>query len=287
MNLPLELLDSYAAFARVGNFTHAAKACGLSQPAMHARVAKLANLVGEPLYRRNGRALELTAFGTELAEFAARLVAQCERFTAARVVARAQLPVRLQAGEGSLLYLLSAVIRRCVQRGLPLDLRVGVGEATLAALIADQADIGVLSTIEPPDPELYESKRIAEVGARVIVPRTHALAGEVEVAMAQLSYEPWIVPAAGRPHRLRLEKAWAGLGASPQIALEVAGWPLSMQMVSLGLGVTVVPDICSVPRGLVAITVTDFELPDYYALRSTSAVPTDAARQLWSWLRAV
>ena len=69
MSAPFDLdaAADFAVFADHLNFTRAAEALHLSQPALHAKVKKLEAELGVPLYKKRGRALELTDTGRELA----------------------------------------------------------------------------------------------------------------------------------------------------------------------------------------------------------------------------
>src|SRR5688572_224198 len=73
-----DLLRAFDAFATTLNFTHAAKQIHLSQPALHERVRKLADLVGAVLYERKGRVIALTDTGRSLAAFARETLAKTE-----------------------------------------------------------------------------------------------------------------------------------------------------------------------------------------------------------------
>jgi LysR family transcriptional regulator, low CO2-responsive transcriptional regulator len=68
--LEADALRSFAAFADHRNFTSAAAALNISQPALHVKIKKLATALGTELYERNGRTLALTASGERLAAFA-------------------------------------------------------------------------------------------------------------------------------------------------------------------------------------------------------------------------
>jgi DNA-binding transcriptional LysR family regulator len=58
-----DALASFVVFADHLNFTRAAAELHISQPALHVKVRKLAEALGRPLYRRDGRRLVLTADG--------------------------------------------------------------------------------------------------------------------------------------------------------------------------------------------------------------------------------
>ena len=67
--LDLESVRAFVVFSEQMNFTQAARQLHLSQPALHARVQKLASELGVPLYQRHGRRLVLTQAGEEVVRF--------------------------------------------------------------------------------------------------------------------------------------------------------------------------------------------------------------------------
>ena len=58
--LNLDAVQSFSVFADSMNFSAAAAALYISQPALHVKIRKLAEQLGLPLYTRLGRRLALT-----------------------------------------------------------------------------------------------------------------------------------------------------------------------------------------------------------------------------------
>jgi len=61
-----------------GTVSAAAKALGISQPALSARLARLRRSTGAPLFRRAGRHLALTSHGARVHDGAVRILRGCE-----------------------------------------------------------------------------------------------------------------------------------------------------------------------------------------------------------------
>jgi LysR family transcriptional activator of nhaA len=68
---------------RTGTVSMAATSLGLSQPALSARLGRLARSTGAPLFLREGRRLRLTAHGTRVHDGALRVLRGCEALDAA------------------------------------------------------------------------------------------------------------------------------------------------------------------------------------------------------------
>src|SRR5262245_15941049 len=99
--LPSAWLEAFIAFAEHLNFTHAARALHLSQPALHVQIGKLTEAIGVPLYRRSGRRLELTAAGVALAGFARETRERSSRVVEELRTGHSHQPVTLAAGTGA------------------------------------------------------------------------------------------------------------------------------------------------------------------------------------------
>src|SRR5688572_26397317 len=139
-----DALRAFAVFAEHRNFTRAATELAISQPALHVKVRKLGDALGRPLYRREGRRLELTADGEAVARFANRLDRETTGFLAGLRGGDDTRPVVLAAGEGAYLYLLGDAVRRLADpAGSRLRLVTAGTADMLAAVRTGRASLGV------------------------------------------------------------------------------------------------------------------------------------------------
>ncbi|MCA9634633.1 MAG: LysR family transcriptional regulator [Myxococcales bacterium] len=283
MELNLEWVDAFVDFADHLNFTHAARARHLSQPALHGQIRRLQELVGAPLYHRQGRNLELSEAGRRLAAFGRELRLRERAILADLRGPRADAPVVLQAGEGAYLYLLGPALRRFrhPDKGR-LQLRVGDADGTLRAVAEGIADLGVLPLGDPPAG--IEAAPIAEVGQMLVLPRAHPLAERSRLRLRDLAGEALIVPPAERPHRRALAAALAERGIPWEVAVEATGWALMIQLCRLGVGLAIVNDFCRLPRELVGLPLPELPRLRYAAIRRRDLPVSSAGARLWSLL---
>ena len=270
-----EQLRSFVAFAAHRNFTHAAKELHISQPALHVQIKKLADAVGRPLYRREGRALVLTPEGERLAAYGREI---SERSTAVLAELRGEQvtgPVVLAAGQGAFLYLLGPALRRFPKQRWPLRLVSMTGPETIEAVHAARAHVGVIATTDPPIDLI--ALRIRDVHQRVVVPASHRLAKRRSVKPRELAGEPIIVAPAGSPHRQMLAQVLAGVDWS--VAVEATGWELMLAFARVGMGIAIVNDFCEPPRGMVGIALEGAPPIAYHAVHRAGAL-SPAARVL-------
>lgn len=73
-NLDVDLLKTFLAIADTGNFTRAADEVHKTQSAVSMQMKRLEDLVGRPLFARDGRASRFTNDGERLIEYARRIV---------------------------------------------------------------------------------------------------------------------------------------------------------------------------------------------------------------------
>jgi len=264
-----EWLFSFAVFAEKCNFTHAAVQLHISQPALHVQIKKLTEQVGLPLYLRSGRTLRLTPEGERLAAFA-RSVQEEEALVLARLRGETYSgPVVLAAGQGAFLYLLGPAVKAFPKKRWPLRLLNLRGPEAIESLRQGKAHLAV--AVLNAAPEGLESTRLRDVGQHLLMKSSHRLARRRKLSPADLAGEDLVLAPAGSPHRLMVEQAMRSEGIAPEVAVEASGWELMMDFVSKGMGVAIVNDFCSVPRGLTAVPMRGFPLATYYLLaRKTS-----------------
>jgi DNA-binding transcriptional LysR family regulator len=74
-NLDIDLLKTFLAISDTGSFTRAAEEVNKTQSAVSMQMKRLEELLGRPLFARDGRASRFTPDGERLVEYARRLVA--------------------------------------------------------------------------------------------------------------------------------------------------------------------------------------------------------------------
>ncbi len=280
MNLNFEWLSAFVEFSEHLNFTHTAAARALSQPALHTQIRKLEAQVGQSLYTRRGRQLELTPAGRQVAAFGRELRDRSAAFLGELHGTAPTAPVILAAGEGALLYLLGDVIRRFRGRH-SLRLVVRDGPAAREGLREGLVHVAV-APVGAADNDAIVTAPLATVGHCLVVARDHPLAHKSSLALADLAGCQLIVPPRDRPLRQTLATALSGIDW--EIAIEAEGWPLLLHLAGLGLGCAVVNDFCRIPRGLVAVPIPSLPRITYAAMRRRASPSSPALDRLWRLL---
>lgn len=258
--LQTDALAAFAVFADHLNFTRAAAALHISQPALHVKVTKLAATVGRPLYQRTGRVLALTPEGEAVARFARDLDSRMAALIAEVRDEHAVRPLTLAAGEGAYLYLLGDVIRTF----RPLKLINRDSTRMLAAVRSGRADlgIGVLEVL----PDDVTAVLLASYPQTLVLPADHPLTAHTELTVRDLAGTALVLPPANRPHRRTVERALRAAEVDWTLAIEAEGWPLTLHFVTLGVGLSIVNGCVKPPPGFTSREITDLPRVPYYAV---------------------
>lgn len=278
----LEWLRTFVAFAETMSFTSAARTLHLSQPAVHVQVKKLGEQLGVELYRRRGKALELTDEGVRAVAFGRELLERSDRFLdELRAIPHAE-PTVLAAGEGALLYVIGDALSRARRAELRIQLQVLDTAGVVQAVQRGEAHVGVTVLDELPGD--LEGRVLVESESLLVVPRAHPLAERRTLRLTDLDGLPLVAPPRGARQRELLDSFTRAARVRPDVVVEARGWPLTLRLVELGAGAAVVNDVVQVPRSLVGIRLRGLPPVTYWALRRASADPTAEAASLWSLL---
>jgi len=259
----LDALHSFTVFAERLNFTRAAEELHIAQPSLHVKIRKLAESLDVSLYRRRGRALELTEDGKRVAAFGREMQLRSQSFLKDLSAGGADAPVVLAAGEGAYLYLLGPALRRFVRKdSAPLRLLTLDGAGAIEAVHSGKAHLGVASLEETPDG--METHLLAQVEQVLVMPPSHPLAVRKNLRLSDLDGQALIVPPSGRPQRVLLSRILQSADVSWKVAVEANGWELMMEFVRMGLGVAVVNAFCRPFRGLEARPIRGLPMIHYH-----------------------
>lgn len=284
--IPSDWLETFAVFAEEESLSAAARRLHLSQPAVHAQVQRLAELVGVALYRRAGRGIALTREGIELAAFA-----RSESDAHADVIARlrgesatVERRLVLAAGAGALLDVIPEGLR-AFARTWKGRLEIVTCDAARAAdlVLRGEAHAGV-AVVDPnaAHDDALVVHRLVEVDQALVVPKDHALASRRTISIADLAGERFVLPPVGRPQRALLEVAFKKRRVPLEVGATATGWDVTLRLVELGLGLAIVNASTTV-RGLVKIPLR--ELPRVRYVVFTRRSPREDVNDLVASLR--
>jgi LysR family hydrogen peroxide-inducible transcriptional activator len=231
------------------HFGQAADACFVSQPTLSTQIKKLERELGVELLERNPGQVLLTAAGERVVE-RARVVLQ-EAANIAEIAKRAQDP---EAGTLSIglfptlaPYLLPHVVPRARERFPRLEMLL-VEEKTeeiLRRLRDGRLDVGILA--QPIHDDRLRCEPLFEEDFLLAVPRGHRLASLEEATSESIAGESLLLLEEGHCLRDQALAVCAMSGASERSGFKATSLETLRQMVSAGVGITLLPELAVQP----------------------------------------
>jgi DNA-binding transcriptional LysR family regulator len=251
----------FLTLAETLNFTRAAEACNVTQPALTRAIQKLEEELGGLLFYRERNLTQLTELGQLMRPLLdqASAAAQSAREQALAFKRRETSPLRLGLDYSISASLLTPVLGELAARikGFELAMRQN-SSAEICRLLLDGAiDAGLVVGLDK-IPERLNRWKLYEEGLVVLCPPTHPFAALDEVPLAHLSEQRILrreisdcaITAA-------LEPVCASSGITLQIQHSGSQEDYLHEMVKASLGVAIAAERQPVPAGLVACKLAD------------------------------
>lgn len=268
----LKQLRAFCYAAQAGSVSRAAERLFLSQPSVSLQIQALERELRTTLFERRGPNIKLTPEGETLYELTLPMVQGMDTLSetfAAQLGKLERGELNVAAGESTILYILPEPMRRFAKRhpGIRLRLHNVTGRDGLAMLRADEVDFAVGSMPEnvPADITYHPIFSYATV---LITPRHHALAKKREIRLEDISPYGLILPPRHLSTWRMVDLVFRQHDVSYNVALEAGGWEVIKKYVALGLGISIVTDICLTGREPLA----RIPLSHYFPKRSYGVV---------------
>jgi DNA-binding transcriptional LysR family regulator len=237
-------LETFACAAELANFTAAAKALGLTQPAVSQRISALEQELKVPLFAREGGRVLLTDAGRLLHGFAQRILdlhRQAREEVSGRPVPRTgELSLAASSVPGE--HVLPRLLALFRERHPHVQIRATAADsqAVLALIERGEAHLGLVG--RRGDCPHLDYRSIGHDTLALIVPAAHPWAHRRSVTLEELVHQPLVLREAGSGSRWCLEQALGRAGRSVadlRVALELGSTEAIKEAVLLGLGVAV------------------------------------------------
>lgn len=267
--MDLESLRALAVFADAGcRLTAAGKVIGLSQPAMHARLAGLARDLNVSLYERRGKVLALTTDGVRVVAWARDILARERALRRDLDGGLDDDRVVLACGEGALVHIVADRVAPWL-RAHPgrLSFLVVDGPGAVEAVRRGDAHLAVVAGPAAHAKDL-KSDLLLTTALCAVALRRRLVDDSLDVA--DLLALPLLLPPVGRPLRATIEDAAAARQLVVDVVVEVTGWEAVARLARLGVGVGVINDVVTTP-GLARATIRGLPSTTYRVLRRRGA----------------
>lgn len=249
-NNRLKQLRAFHQVVRAGSISRAADRLCLSQPSVSLQLQALERELGVILFERRGPHLRLTAEGETLYQLAEPLVEGIDKLHetfAARFGDINSGELNIGAGESTILYVLPEPVRQFVTQypGVRLKLHNVTGRDGMKMLRSDEIDFAVGSMLDVP--EELEYRPVVTFDPMLITPKNHPLAAlckERELTLQDISAYGLILPPAHLSTWRIVKYVFQQHDVAFTVTLEAGGWEVIKKYVELGLGISIVTDIC-------------------------------------------
>ncbi|MGA7983341.1 MAG: LysR family transcriptional regulator [Chromatiaceae bacterium] len=243
----LKQLRAFCHAARTGSVSAAAEQIFLSQPTVTLQIQALEREFDTLLFERRGPKIKLTPEGELLYRLAQPLVEGMDKLheTFATQCGRVdEGTLDIAAGESTILYILPEPIRRFASQYPKIEIKLHnvTGRDGLAMLRGDAVDLAVGSMLEVPDDITY--RPVVTYHPKLITPTGHPLAGRQEVTLEDIAPYGLILPPRHLSTWRMVDLVFRQHGVGYKIALEAGGWEVIKKYVELGLGISIVTDVC-------------------------------------------
>lgn len=290
MNISTRQLRAFVALLETRNFTRAAAASHLSQPAFSALIRQLEESLGVRLFDRSTRHVELTAEGQEFERAARRLLGEFDgaladmRERAARQRGRVSIALLPSLAADWLPRVLAGF--RQAHPGIELQVADVLSEPCIERVRSGQADFALAAT-RADTPEL-RAEPFCSDEFHLVCPRDHPLATQRRLRPQDLAAWPFIH--LSRTSSVRQYIDAATLPQALPSVLEVDQLATVAGMVAAGLGVSVVPALTLYQFRDPALAVRPVHWPGLtrhiYLVRRRDRGFSVAAQGLYEWVMA-
>ena len=265
-----KLLRTFCVVAQKENITHAAEQLHISQPTVSLQVQALEREMGEKLLERRGPSVKLTPAGKVLYQLVQPLTAGIDSLRetfAANLGNIENGELNIAAGQSTLLYVLPDYISRFYELypGIRINLHTVDGQSGMKMLQEDQVDLAVGPLLQVPDSIIYQS--FASFNSILLVPEGHPLTFKSDITLEDISPYGLILPPKKQSTWRMVDTVFRQHDVSYSVSMEAGGWEIVKKYVELGLGVSILTDVCLTGNEkVVALPLNQYFPPRNYGL---------------------
>ena len=237
-------LRYFVELAHTQHYTRAAEHLCITQPSLSHAIAQMETELGVPLFEKNGRGIMLTHFGEQFLACAQQTLATLDDgIDTLQRVGRGEGIIRLgllrTLGVDYVPDLAARFLAANPDKNIRFTFHSGITKDLLDGLSARQFDIVFCS-------QPYLERKLTAVPVNkqdlvLVVPRSHPLAQQHTVDLAETLPYPQVYFAKGTGLRIIIDELFRQIGGTPTIAYETEEDQVIAGLVAHGFGIAVVP----------------------------------------------
>lgn len=245
-NLTLKQLRYFEALARQGHFGRAADVCAISQPALSMQIKELEETLGTELFERGARQVRLTSFGEAFALRVRDILRSVDELADLARASQDRLVGRLRIGVIPTVapYLLPAIIGNLtrINDGLEIHVRETLTSKLVHELAEGRLDTAIVA-LPVSEPSLTEVPLFSE---NFVLVRPSEDEGKPVPNREALREMRLLLLEEGHCFRDQALSFCNIHSALPRELLDGSSLSTLVQMVSAGIGVTLIPEMAVV-----------------------------------------
>ncbi|GGF02314.1 LysR family transcriptional regulator [Aliidongia dinghuensis] len=231
--------------AELGSFSEAAKALGISQPALSRTIRLMEEAIGTRLFDRDTRNVSLSPAGAALQPVAQRIALEFDsafgelgQFFEGR---RGRVTIAALPSAAAVL-LPQAIARfQMGHPGVEVVIRDDLANVVASAVADGQADLGL--TVRPTQSEKLSYRPLVSDDFVLVCRADDPFAAEAEIGWRAFADRPFIAMAPTSSVRAMTDAAFLQLGLSAKPLYECSHLATTVSLVAAGLGVTALPKL--------------------------------------------
>lgn len=261
-NFTLKQLRYFEALARDGRFRRAADACSISQPALSMQIKELEQELGSELFERTAREVKLTAFGQMFALRVRDILRAVDELGDLARASRDPFLTRLRIGIIPTIapYLLPAIINDLSTTfdGIQMQVRETQTSKLIQELTRGELDMAIVA-LPVSEPAFTELKLFEE---EFVLVRRREDEGKPVPERDALREMRLLLLEEGHCFREQA-LSFCKIGTTrPREVMEGSSLSTLVQMVSAGIGITLIPEMAvSVERRSAEVSISRFPSP--------------------------
>lgn len=222
------------------NFTRAAEALHMTQPAVSQYIQTLERTVGAHLLERSNKYVRLTKAGEIVYHHAQEMIRLNTRmqYLVDELMNKAQGSLSIGASYTYGEYVLPHVIGK-MRMKYPLiqpSITIGNTQEIERLVLRNQLDVGIIEWEFQHDHLYIES--FADDEMYIVAPQNHRLAGKPQLDLSELQEDIWILREEGSGTREAAEKMFARFQFSPSHVMDFGSTQIIKESLEAGLGIS-------------------------------------------------
>jgi LysR family transcriptional regulator, low CO2-responsive transcriptional regulator len=241
MHLTFRQIEVFNAVARLQNYTRAAEALHMSQPAVSMQIKQLEESVGLALLEQVGKKIHLTDAGRYMYEYGRNFADLLEEadavFEALKGVERGRLSISVATTASHFATRLLAEFTKR-HTGITISLDITNRESLRRQLENNEPDLVIMG--QPPEGVDVEADAFMDNPLVMIAPAGHALAEQRDIDLSAIENESFVVREPGSGTRGAIQRFFDLNGVGFKTGIEMTSNEAIKQAVEAGLGLGIV-----------------------------------------------